>query len=67
MLSVRVPTPCTPYSLLQPLTLPCAPPLHLRLRARQVRTYTALLTAMGNAKQWTRAVDLLFAMQVQAG
>lgn len=24
-----------------------------------VRTYTALITALGNAKQWSRALDLL--------
>ena len=31
--------------------------------ATQVRTYTALLTAMGNARQWVRAVETLFMMQ----
>ena len=28
-----------------------------------MRTYTALLTALGNAQQWWRAVELLFVMQ----
>jgi pentatricopeptide repeat protein len=28
-----------------------------------VRTYTALLTALGNAARWGRAVALLFTMQ----
>ena len=29
-----------------------------------MRTYTALMTAMGNAKEWARAVEMLYKMQL---
>jgi pentatricopeptide repeat protein len=42
----------------------CLPPNHLSTHRIQVRTYTALLTSLGNAKQYDRAVEMLYKMQL---